>query len=87
MCEHDEEEVCEEELFEEETILDLLRQDLIDELRAINQYEEHINYVDDESVIVVLQEIILAEKEHVARLINLINSLDPEQKEKFKLVQ
>lgn len=90
MCEHDEdvcEDICDEEIFEEETVLDLLRQDLIDELKMINQYEEHLAYVEDEILIKTLKEIVLAEKEHVAKLMYLINSLDPDQMEKFKSVQ
>ncbi|MBT9175663.1 MAG: hypothetical protein DDT22_01347 [candidate division WS2 bacterium] len=90
MCEHDEdvgEGICDEEIFEEETVLDLLRQDLIDELKMINQYEEHLAYIEDEILIKTLKEIVLAEKEHVAKLMYLINSLDPEQMEKFKSVQ
>jgi rubrerythrin len=64
--------------------LEMLREDLIGELQAINQYQEHIETMDDEDAIKVLEHIRDDEKEHVAELTKLINKIDPLQAEMFK---
>jgi len=64
--------------------LEMLREDLIGELQAINQYQEHIDTMDDEAAIKVLEHIRDDEKEHVAELTKLINKIDPLQAEMFK---
>ena len=64
--------------------LEMLRQDLIGELQAINQYQEHIDTIDDEGAIRVLEHIRNDEKEHVAELTKLIQKLDATQAEKFE---
>ncbi len=71
---------------EEDTdiVLEMLREDLIGELQAINQYQEHIDSMDDEDAIKVLEHIRDDEKEHVAELTKLIQKLDPIQAEMFK---
>lgn len=71
---------------EEDTdiVLEMLREDLIGELQAINQYQEHIDSMDDEESIKVLEHIRDDEKEHVAELTKLIQKLDPIQAEMFK---
>ncbi len=61
-----------------------LRQDLIGELEAINQYQEHIDEIDDEEAKKVLEHIMVDEKEHVAELTKLIAKLDNIQQEKFQ---
>ncbi|XOA43018.1 MAG: demethoxyubiquinone hydroxylase family protein [Candidatus Nealsonbacteria bacterium] len=61
-----------------------LREDLIGELGAINQYQEHIDEIDNEEVKKVLGHIRDDEKEHVAELIKLIRKLDKTQEEKFQ---
>ena len=63
--------------------LEMLREDLIAELQAINQYQEHIDTLEDEEAIRVLEHIRDDEKEHVAELVKLIQKLDPIQAEKF----
>ena len=63
--------------------LEMLREDLIAELQAINQYQEHIETLEDEEAIRVLEHIRDDEKEHVAELIKLIQTLDPVQAEKL----
>ena len=65
-------------------VLEMLREDLIGELQAINQYQEHIDSMDDEESIKVLEHIRDDEKEHVAELTKLIQKLDPIQAEMFK---
>ena len=64
--------------------LEMLREDLMAELEAINQYQEHIETLEDEDAIRVLEHIRDDEKEHVAELLKLIQTLDPVQAEKFK---
>jgi len=64
--------------------LEMLREDLIGELQAINQYQEHILDLENEEAVTTLEHIIEEEKEHVAELLKLIQNLDPAQAEKFK---
>ncbi|PIP49176.1 MAG: rubrerythrin [Chloroflexi bacterium CG07_land_8_20_14_0_80_45_17] len=74
----------EEEQLTLEEDLEMLREDLIGELQAINQYQEHIESLESEEAVTTLEHIIEDEKEHVAELVKLIQSLDPVQAEKFK---
>ena len=66
--------------------LEMLREDLIGELQAINQYQEHILDLENEEAVNTLEHIIEEEKEHVAELLRLIQNLDPAQAEKFKRI-
>ena len=79
-----------EESYEEQLAiqddLDMLREDLIGELQAINQYQEHILDLENEEAVNTLEHIIEEEKEHVAELLRLIQNLDPAQAEKFKRI-
>jgi len=61
-----------------------LREDLIGELEAINQYQKHIDETDNEKIKKVLSHIADDEKEHFAELTKLIRELDKTQKEKFE---
>ena len=72
------------ELEERELDLEMLREDLMDELQAINQYQEHIDSLENAEARHVLEHIRDDEKEHVAELTKLIQKLDPAQAEKFK---
>ena len=65
-------------------ILKNLRQDLVGELEAINQYQEHIDEIDDEKIKKVLTHIMNDEKEHVAELTKIIRKIDETQEEKFQ---
>ncbi|TET38545.1 MAG: hypothetical protein E3J65_05025 [Dehalococcoidia bacterium] len=62
----------------------MLREDLIGELQAINQYQDHIDTIGDEEAMEVLEHIRDDEKEHLAELTKLIQKLDATQAEKFK---
>jgi rubrerythrin len=77
-----------EESYEEQLAiqddLGMLRDDLIAELQAINQYQEHILDLENEEAVNTLEHIVEEEKEHVAELLRLIQNLDPAQAEKFK---
>ncbi len=64
--------------------LKALREDLVGELGAINQYQEHIDDIDDDEAKKVLGHIRDDEKEHVAELIKIIRKLDSTQEEKFQ---
>ena len=61
-----------------------LREDLIGELGAINQYQEHIDETDNAEIKKVLGHIRDDEKEHVAELTKIIRKLDETQEEKFQ---
>lgn len=65
-------------------ILKALREDLVGELEAINQYQEHIDEIDDGEAKKVLGHIRDDEKEHVAELIKIIRQLDATEEEKFQ---
>jgi len=64
--------------------LNNLREDLIGEFVAINQYQDHIDATDDEEIKKVMGHIRDDEKEHVAELTKLIRKLDTTQEEKFQ---
>jgi rubrerythrin len=64
--------------------LEMLREDLVSELQAINQYHEHILALENEEAVSALEHIVAEEKEHVAELLRLIRSLDPVQAQKLK---
>jgi len=61
-----------------------LREALIGELQAINQYQQYIDETDNEKIKKVLSHIRDDEKEHFAELVKLIQELDSTQKEKFE---
>jgi rubrerythrin len=64
--------------------LNNLREDLIGEFDAINQYQEHIDETDNEEMKKVMTHVMNDEKEHVAELIKLLRELDVTQEEKFQ---
>ena len=59
-----------------------LREDLMGELGAINQYQQHIDEADNEEVKKVLNHIRDDGKEHLAELTKIIRKLDKTQEEK-----
>jgi len=61
-----------------------LREDLIGELGAVNQYQEHIDETDNEEIKEVLSHIRDDEKEHIAEITKLLRKLDKTQEEKFQ---
>lgn len=73
-----------EERLTTEDDLAMLREDLVGELEAINQYQEHLESLESEEALAMLEHIIADEKEHVAELVKLIQALDSVQAEKFK---
>lgn len=61
----------------------LLRKNLVGELQAIIQYEAHAARAADPRVRELLLHIARDEKEHVAELTRMINTLDPQQAKEF----
>ncbi len=66
-----------------EEVLIWLREDLMGELEAINQYQVHIDNIDDPEIKDLLAHIRDDEKEHVAEITHLIARIDAIQREKF----
>lgn len=66
-----------------EQLLIWLRQDLVGELDAINQYQAHIDNIEDPEIKELLSHIRDDEKEHVAELMHLITRIDAVQHKKF----
>lgn len=66
--------------------LEMLRDVLVHELQAINQYQEHLLYLENEEAATTLEHILEQEKEHVAELLRVIQALDPVQAEKLKRI-
>ena len=64
--------------------LEMLREDLIGELQAINQYQQHIESLESEEAVTILEHVIEDEKEHVAELLGIIQKFDPVQAEKLR---
>lgn len=73
-----------EDMEDRELDLEMLREDLIGELEAINQYQAHIDSLDNEEARRVLEHIRDDEKEHLAELTKLIQKLDSIQAAKFE---
>lgn len=61
--------------------LQTLRENLADELLAINRYEEQAFSLSDEEAKETVQRIVEDKKEHVARLLALLQKLDVKQRE------
>ena len=72
-----------DELRNVENDLEMIREDLIGELQAINQYQQHIESLENEEAATILEHIIEEEKEHVAELLKILSVLDPVQAEKL----
>ena len=64
--------------------LQILRESLAAELLSINQYQEHIESLADEEAIRALAIIRDGKKEHAAKLLKLIQRLDITQAEKLE---
>ncbi len=63
--------------------LEMARQSLVEELQAINNYQERIEATVDEDLKRVLSHNRDEEKEHVAMLVEYIRQADPTQDKKF----
>lgn len=72
-----------DEDFEGSMDLEMIRDDLIAELKAINEYEAQVEMLDNEDAADTIEQILEDKKVHAARLIKLIKQLDPVQAEKL----
>ena len=61
-----------------------LRENMADELMAINRYEEQTFSLSDEDAKEAVQRIVEDKKDHVARLLRLLQKLDVKQREKIE---
>ncbi|VBB09422.1 Hypothetical protein LUCI_4712 [Lucifera butyrica] len=66
-----------------EQLIIWLREDLIGEFEAINQYQLHIDNIDNEEIKTLLSHIRDEEKEHVAEITHALARIDAIQREKF----
>ncbi|MBQ8908945.1 MAG: hypothetical protein IJY90_01450 [Clostridia bacterium] len=66
------------------TTLQNARMDVVGELEAIIQYENHLMQTNDESAKNAIKDIAKEEKVHVGQLMGLIFMLDPESKDMFE---
>jgi len=64
--------------------LAMARQSLVEELQAINWYQERIDSTQDESLRKLLQHNMDEEKEHVAMLVEWLRKNDETQNKKFE---
>lgn len=62
--------------FTKNELIEAIRQDLIGELEAINQYQRHIDGTDNETAIKILTDIKNEEQVHVGELLTLLAFLD-----------
>lgn len=60
------------------------REDIIGELEAIIQYENHLEQTSDMSAKNTMRDILKEEKLHVGQLFGLLFQLDPESKTQFE---
>jgi len=60
------------------------RADIIGELDAIIQYENHLEITDDPVAKHTIEDIVREEKMHVGQLFGLLFRLDPESKKQFE---
>lgn len=60
------------------------REDIIGELDAIIQYENHLEQTNDEGAKETIQDIVKEEMLHVGQLFGLLFSLDPLSKTQFE---
>ena len=63
--------------------LEMIRDDLVAELKAINEYEAQVEMLDNEDAADAIEQILEDKKVHVAKLIKLMRLLDPVQAEKL----
>ena len=73
----------EEEEIEGSMDLEMIRDDLVAELKSINEYEAQVEMLDSEEAADAIEQILEDKKVHVAKLIKLLKLLDPVQAEKL----
>ena len=63
--------------------LEMIRDDLVAELKSINEYEAQVELLDNEDAADAIEQILEDKKLHVAKLVKLMKLLDPVQAEKL----
>jgi rubrerythrin len=63
--------------------LEMIRDDLVSELKSINEYEAQVDMLDSEDAANIIEQILEDKKSHVAKLIKLLKMIDPVQAEKL----
>jgi rubrerythrin len=63
--------------------LEMIRDDLVAELKSINEYEAQVEMLDNEDAADIIEQILEDKKLHVAKLVKLMKLLDPVQAEKL----
>ncbi len=63
--------------------LEMIRDDLVAELKSINEYEAQVEMIDNEDAADAIEQILEDKKGHVAKLIKILRLLDPVQAEKL----
>ncbi len=72
-----------EENIETSMDLEMIRDNLMAELKSVNEYEAQVEMIDNEDAADTIEQILEDKKGHVARLIKLLRLLDPVQAEKL----
>lgn len=72
------------EFYTKAELIEAVRQDIIGELDAINQYNRHIQRTENPLARSVWQSIKDEERVHVGELLALLNALDPSELKKLK---
>lgn len=75
------------EFYTKAELIEAVRQDIIGELDAINQYNRHIQRTENPLARSVWQSIKDEERVHVGELLALLNALDPSELKKLKAGQ
>ncbi len=76
-------EKTEDEEMETSMDLEMVRDDIVAELKSINEYEAQVDLLDNEDAAAIIEQILEDKKAHVAKLIRLMKMLDPVQAEKL----
>lgn len=76
-------EKTEDEEMETSMDLEMIRDDIIAELKSINEYEAQVDMLDNEDAAAIIEQILEDKKAHIAKLIKLLKMLDPVQAEKL----
>ncbi len=72
-----------EELIENSMDLEMIREDLVAELKSINEYEAQVEMIENEDAADTIEQILEDKKTNVAKLIHILSLLDPVQAEKL----
>ena len=64
----------------DEELVNAIRQDIIGELEAIHEYDAHVQATDNEDAKKVLSDIRDEEREHMGKLLELLERLAPDEK-------